>query len=77
MPGTAGVFIKFTNLTMGAYGNLPQSFSTGGPLMLQIRKLEDFEGTVSFGVGLNAAGCASADVSGSTVTFHFLETGKG
>jgi hypothetical protein len=77
LAGSAGVTIRFTNLTMGAYVNQPSSFSTGGPLLLEVRNLEDFEGTVSFGAGLSAAGCASASVSGSTVTFQYIPTGKG
>ena len=77
LPGSSGVMIRFTTLQMGAYVNLPKTLAGGGPLLLQVRNLEDFEGTVSFGAGLSAGGCASADVSGSTVTFHFLQTGKG
>ena len=77
LAGSAGVMIRFTGLTMGAYGDNPRSFSTSGPLLLQVRNLEDFEGAVSFGAGLSSAGCASASVSGSTVTFHFLQSGKG
>ena len=77
LPGSSGVMIRFTTLQMGAYVNLPKTLAGGGPLLLQVRNLEDFEGTVSFGAGLSAGGCASADVNGSTVTFRFLQTGKG
>jgi hypothetical protein len=71
------VVLRFTGLTAGATGTLPKSFSTSGPLLLQVRNLQDFEGVVEYGAGLSAAGCASARVSGSTVTFTFIPTGKG
>ena len=76
LAGRAGVTITFRGLNMGAYGDLPKSFSTSGPLLLQVRNTQDFEGVVTFGAGLSASGCASAVVRGSTVTFHFLATGK-
>lgn len=76
LAGSDGLLITFSGLAADAYGGLPNSFSTGGPLLLEVRNLQDFEGVVQFGAGLSEAGCASAQVSGSTVTFHFLRPGK-
>jgi len=50
----------------------------GGSLVEEIRRIGDFEGVVTWAVGLRAPGCASVTASGSTLTFRFiLLSGKG
>jgi hypothetical protein len=49
-----------------------KTFTSTGPLLLQVAQLGDFEGYVSWGVGLSAAGCANVTTDGSILSFHFL-----
>jgi hypothetical protein len=52
----------------------PTTLTSSGPLLLQVAELGDFEGYVSWGVGLSTPGCANVTTSGSTLTFHFIKT---
>ena len=54
------------------YAGLKKLTSTG-PRLLEVAELGDFEGNVSWGVGLNGPSCANVTSSGSTVTFHFIQ----
>ncbi len=51
----------------------PRMLTSTGPLLLQVALLGDFEGSVSWGAGLSAAGCANVTSNGSTLTFHFIK----
>jgi hypothetical protein len=78
LPGSAGVRIVLRGLTFPSDPSGPSSFSPGGQLVLEIRRIGDFEGVVSWGVGLRNPGCAHVTASGSTLTFRFLQvSGKG
>jgi hypothetical protein len=50
----------------------PKTLVSSGPLLVSVAEIGDFEGTVSWGAGLSAAGCANVTSSGSTLTFQFM-----
>jgi hypothetical protein len=50
----------------------PASIMSSGPLLLQVYALGDFEGLVSWGVGLSRPACANVTAAGSNLTFHFI-----
>jgi hypothetical protein len=50
----------------------PASFTSQGPLLLQVKSLGGSEGQVSWGAGLSRPGCASVAANGSTLTFRFI-----
>jgi hypothetical protein len=78
LPGTAGIRIVLRGLTFPADPTGPSSFTPHGRLVREIRRIGDFEGVVTWAVGLNAPGCASVTASGSTLTFRFISVfGKG
>jgi hypothetical protein len=52
--------------------NGPVSIMSGGPRLLQASEIGDFEGVVTWAIGLSGAGCASVTSSGSSLTFHFI-----
>ncbi len=79
LAGSAGVHIVLTGFR-GDVQNFtgPRSLTSSGPLLREVRELEDFEGVVRWGAGLSGPSCASVTASGSTLTFHFIPaTGKG
>ena len=49
----------------------PVSIISSGPRLLQADEIGDFEGVVTWAVGLSGAGCANVTGAGSTLTFHF------
>lgn len=71
--GSAGVRIVLQGFRgdMASYVG-PTSFTSQGPLLLQVRSLGGYEGQVSWGAGLSRPGCASVTATGSTLTFHFI-----
>jgi len=73
LTGTAGVVISMTGFR-GDVANYsgPKTLDSGGPILLQVASIGDFEGYVSWGAGLSKAGCAYVTTSGSTLTFHFV-----
>jgi hypothetical protein len=73
LAGSAGVRIVLKGFR-GDMDNYvgPASFTSQGPLLLQVRSLGGYEGQVSWGAGLLRPGCASVTASGSTLTFHFI-----
>jgi len=75
LSGSAGVRILLTGFR-GFRPNYtgPKTLTSGGPLLLQVAELGDFEGYVSWGAGLSAPGCANVTSSGSTLTVHFIKT---
>ncbi|HEX7263906.1 MAG TPA: hypothetical protein VF383_06985 [Candidatus Dormibacteraeota bacterium] len=50
----------------------PVSIISSGPRLLQVYEIGDFEGVVTWAVGLSGAGCANATTAGSNLTFHFI-----
>jgi len=41
-------------------------------LLLQVSEVGDFEGVVTFAMGLSKAGCANVTASASTLTFQLI-----
>lgn len=50
----------------------PVSFTSQGPLLVQVKSLGGWEGQASWAAGLSRPGCASVTAKGSTLTFHFI-----
>jgi len=75
LAGTAGVRILFQGFR-GFRPNYtgPKTLTSTGPLLLQVAQIGDFEGYVSFGVGLSAPGCATVASNGTTLTLKFIKT---
>jgi hypothetical protein len=74
LEGSAGAHLLLTGFG-GVRPNYtgPKTVTSKGPLLLQVAELGDFEGYVSWGVGLNGPGCANVTSNGSTLTFHFMK----
>jgi hypothetical protein len=53
------------------YGG-PNDMTSNGPILLEVRHVNEFEGFVHWAVGLQQAGCANVTASGSTLVFHFV-----
>lgn len=51
----------------------PKMLTSSSPLILQVAELGDFEGTVSWGIGLSQPGCAIVTSSGSTLIIKFMK----
>jgi len=71
--GTAGVTIQLTGFrgdTVNNAGN--RDLVASGSLLREVRQIGDFEGTVSWGAGLAAPGCASVERTESSLTFRFV-----
>jgi hypothetical protein len=73
LAGTDGARIVLT----GFRGDQPnyagaKKLTSTGPRLLEVVELGDFEGTLSWGVGLNGPSCANVTSSGSTLTFQFI-----
>jgi hypothetical protein len=75
LAGTAGVKILFTGFR-GFRPNYtgPKTLNSTGPLVLQVAETGDFEGYVSFGVGLSEPGCATVASNGTTLTLKFIKS---
>lgn len=50
-----------------------KKFKSSGPRLVEVAQLGDFEGTVSWGVGLSSPSCAVVTSNGSTLTFLFIQ----
>ena len=50
----------------------PVSIISSGPRLLQVYEIGDFEGVVTWAVGLSGAACANVTAAGSNLTFHFV-----
>lgn len=75
LAGSAGVRIAmqgFRGDTINYSG--AKTLSSSGPLLMQAASIGDFEGYVSWGVGLSGPACANVTASGSTLTFKFIAT---
>ncbi len=73
LAGTFGARIVLTGFR-GDQANFsgPKTLMSSGPLLLEVAEVGDFEGSVSFGVGLSDTSCANVASSGSTLTFLFV-----
>ena len=73
LDGAAGAAIVLRGFR-GDAGNYsgPRSLASGGPLLLEVQVIGDFEGVVTLAAGLASPGCASITASGSTLTFGFV-----
>jgi hypothetical protein len=73
LAGSAGASIVLRGFRgdMRNYGG-PVSINSSGPRLLQVYEIGDFEGVVTWAVGLSSAGCASVTAAGSSLTFHFV-----
>jgi len=71
--GSAGVRIVLTGFRgdMDNYAG-PVSFTSQGPLLVQMKSLGGWEGQASGAAGLSRPGCASVTSIGLTLTFHFI-----
>lgn len=75
LSGTAGVKILLSGFR-GFRPNYagPVVLTSSGPLLLQAAELGDFEGFLTWGVGLSQAGCASVSSVGTTLTLKFMKS---
>jgi hypothetical protein len=73
LAGSAGVRIVLTGFRGDVDNYLgPGSFTSQGPLLVQVKSLGGSEGQASWAAGLSRPGCASVTSTGSTLTFHFI-----
>lgn len=71
LPGSAGVEIVLTGLQPPGDPGGPSSLAPGASLLLEVRRIGDMVGVVTWAVGLRSQGCPSAVANGSTLTFRF------
>jgi hypothetical protein len=73
LAGSAGVRIVLRGFRgdMDNYAG-PASFTSQGPLLVQVKSLGGWEGQASWAAGLSRPGCASVTSTGSTLVFHFI-----
>jgi hypothetical protein len=71
--GKAGAIITLSGFRgdMTDYGGATDQMS-GGPELLEIQHVSQFEGIVRWAVGLAQPGCANVTSQGSTLTFRFV-----
>jgi hypothetical protein len=74
LAGTDGVSIVLTGFR-GDQSNYKgeKKIKSSGPRLLEVAELGDFEGNVTWGVGLSGPSCAVITSSGSTLSFHFVQ----
>jgi hypothetical protein len=74
LAGTDGVSIVLTGFR-GDQSNYAgeKKLTSSGPRLLEASELGDFEGNVTWGVGLSGPSCAVVTSSGSTLTFLFMQ----
>jgi hypothetical protein len=75
LKGTSGVVIHLTGMRGGQSNDTgPANFDATGPLVLQVQKIGDFEGTLTFAVGTSGPACAHviSTPNGSSLTFQFV-----
>ncbi|HEY2599184.1 MAG TPA: hypothetical protein VGJ79_11965 [Candidatus Dormibacteraeota bacterium] len=73
LAGTDGVRIVLTGFR-GDQINYKgeKKLTSTGPRLLEVAELGDFEGNLSWGVGLNGPSCATVTTNGATLTFQFI-----
>jgi hypothetical protein len=73
MAGSAGSVI----VLRGFRGDLlnyagSNDITSTGPLLLEVRHVNEYEGYVHWAVGLRKPGCANVTYGNSILTFHFI-----
>ncbi len=73
LAGTDGAQIVLTGFR-GDQSNYKgeKKFKSSGPRLLEVVEIGDFEGNVTWGVGLSGPSCAIVTSSGSTLSFQFI-----
>jgi hypothetical protein len=73
LAGSAGLLIVLRGFRgdMDNYAG-PVSFTSQGPLLVQVKSLGGSEGQASWAAGLSRPGCARVTSTGATLTFHFI-----
>ena len=73
MAGSAGAIIVLHGFR-GDVANYtgPADQTSNGPLLLEVRHVNEFEGYVHWAIGLNKPGCANVTYGESTLTFRFI-----
>jgi hypothetical protein len=75
LAGTDGVSVVLTGFR-GDQSNYAgdKKLKSSGPRLLEATELGDFEGNVTWGVGLSGPSCAVVTSNGSTLTFLFMQS---
>ena len=63
--------VDLTTETPRPIYNGPREFITGYPNMVEVEQLGDFEAVISWGIGLNRAGCYRVESSATEITLEF------
>jgi hypothetical protein len=73
MAGSAGAIIVLRGFQGGmlSYAGSPD-LTSNGPLLLEVRHVNEYEGYVHWAVGLSKPGCTNVTIGSSTLTFHFI-----
>ena len=73
MAGSAGAIIVLQGFRGDIlnYGG-PNDITSTGPMLLEVRHVNEFEGVVHWAVGLNKAGCANVTSGATSLTFRFI-----
>jgi hypothetical protein len=73
LAGSSGATIVLRGFQGGVQNYTgPPSIMSGGPRLMQVYEIGDFEGVVTWAVGLSSPSCASVAAGASTLTFHFI-----
>lgn len=73
LAGSSGVKVVFTGFRGDVANYTGQtSFTSSGPVLLQVSELGDFEGVVTFAAGTSKPACANVTAGGSTLTVQFI-----
>lgn len=74
-PGSSGVLIHLSDFR-GDTSNYSgaKTLTSTGPLLLQVNRLGDFEGVLSFGASTSAPACAHVTATPSSLTFQFVNS---
>lgn len=73
LAGSAGALI----ILRGFRGDIknyagPVDLTPGGPLLLEVREIGDFEGVIGWAAGLSEPGCAGVISGATSLTFRFI-----
>ena len=73
LAGSAGLEIVMRGFRgdMSNYNGVV-SIASNGPRLLQVYKIGDFEGVVTWAIGLSAPSCASVTVGATSLSFQFI-----
>jgi hypothetical protein len=73
MAGSAGAIIVLRGFQGGmlSYKGSPD-MTSNGPMLLEVRHVNEYEGYVHWAVGLSKPGCANVTIGSSTLTIRFI-----